>query len=83
MHTISILCSVADTVSLGNWPILFKVLTLNVNISTVFLLLSNFGLDLSLTYVTDFSNTGARSPTSAKRSSCFLARRAMQLGHMA
>ena len=35
MHTMSILCSAADAFSSGSWPILFKVLTLNVTICTV------------------------------------------------
>ena len=32
-----VLCSVADTVSSGNWFTLFKVLTLNIIMLTVFL----------------------------------------------
>ena len=35
MHIMSILCSTADAVSSGSWPILFKVLTLNVAICIV------------------------------------------------
>ena len=54
-----ILCLVADTVNSGNWFIVFKVLTLNVAMLTVFLYLSNFGLGLSS--VADFSNPGARA----------------------
>ena len=34
MHTMSMLWSIADTVSSSSWPILFKVLTLNVTINT-------------------------------------------------
>ena len=60
MHTMSMLSSAADVVSSFNWPILFKVLTLNVAMLTV------FALDLSLSSVADFLNTGARVPTSAE-----------------
>ena len=41
MHTMSRLCSAADTVSSASWPILFKVLTLSVAICTMRLNLSN------------------------------------------
>ena len=63
--TMSILCSAADAVSLGGWPILSKVRTFSVAICTVLLHLSSFCLCLNS--VADFSNTGTRSPTSAER----------------
>ena len=63
----------ADAVSSGSRPILFKVLTLNVTICIVCLHLNNF----CLSSVADFSNTEA--PTSAG----FLpARRVMQFGYV-
>ena len=55
--------SVADAVSSGSCPILFKVLTLNVAICNVRFHFSNF----CLSSVADFSNTEARAPTSAGR----------------
>ena len=58
----SILCS-ADAVSSGSWPILFRVLTLNVAICIVCLHFSSF----SLSSVANFPNTEARAPTSAGR----------------
>ena len=57
MHTMSMLWSITDAVSSSSWPILFKVLMLNVTICIVFLHLSSFSLCLSS--VADFSNTGA------------------------
>ena len=51
----------ADAVTSGSCPILFKVLTLNVAICVVHLHISNF----YLTSVADVSNTEARAPTSA------------------
>ena len=42
MHIISMLCSTVDAVSSGSFPILFKVLTLNVAICIVCLHFSNF-----------------------------------------
>ena len=60
MHIMSILCSAADAVSSGSWPILFKVLTLNVAICIVCLLFSIFCF---LSSVADFSNTEARTRT--------------------
>ena len=42
MHIMSILCSTADAVSSGSWPILSKVLTLNVAICIVCLHFSSF-----------------------------------------
>ena len=41
-HIMSILCSTADAISSGSWPILFKVLTLNVAISIFFCILEVF-----------------------------------------
>ena len=58
MHIMSILCSTADAVSSGSWPILFKVLTLNVAICIVCLHFSSF---CCLTSLADFSNTEARA----------------------
>ena len=51
MHIMSILCSTADTVSSGNCPILFKVLTLTVAICIVCLHFSGF---CCLSSVADF-----------------------------
>ena len=51
----SILCSTTDAVSSGSWPILFRVLTLNVSICIVCWHFSSF----SLSSVADFSNTEA------------------------
>ena len=68
MHIMSILCSTADVVSSGSWPILFKVLTLNVAICIVCLHFSSF---CCLSYVADFLNTEARAPTSAGRTPFF------------
>ena len=65
MPIVSTLWSIAEAVSSGSWPILFKVLTLNVTICIVLLHFSNFCFSLSS--VADFSNTGARAPTSAGR----------------
>ena len=42
MHIMSILCSTADAISSGSCPILFKVLTLIVAISSVCLHFSSF-----------------------------------------
>ena len=63
MHIMSMLWSIAEAVSSGSWPILFKVLTLNVTICIVCLHFSNFCFRLSS--VADFLNTGSRVPTSA------------------
>ena len=75
MHIMSILCSTADAVSSDSCPILFKVLTLNVAICSVYLHFSSF---CRLSSVADFSNTEARAPTSAGRAPFLPARRAMQ-----
>ena len=74
IQIMSILCSTADTVSSGSWPILFRVLTLNVAICIVCLHFSSF----CLSSVADFSNTEARAPTSAGRAPFLPARRAMR-----
>ena len=76
MQIISILCSTADAVSSDSWPILFRVLALNVAICIVCLHFSSFCLSLSS--VADFSNTEARAPTSAGRAPFLPARRAMR-----
>ena len=47
MYTMSMLCFTADAVNYGNWPIRFKVLSLNVAIGIVLLLLRNLCLCLS------------------------------------
>ena len=48
MQIMSILCSTADAISSGNWPILFRVLTLNVAICIVCLHFSSFLFELEL-----------------------------------
>ena len=75
MHIMSILCSTADAISSGSYPILFKILTLNVAICSVCLHFSSFCRSSS---VADFSNTEARAPTSAGRASFLPAGRAMR-----
>ena len=50
-------------VSSDSWPSLFKLLTLNIAICIVLLHISSFYLCLSS--VADFSNPGARAPSSA------------------
>ena len=75
MHMMSILCSTADAISSRSFPIIFKVLTLNVAICSVCLHFSSF---VRLSSVADFSNTEARAPTSAGRALFLPARRAMR-----
>ena len=75
MHIMSILCSMADAISSGSCPILFKVLTLNVAICSVCLHFSSF---CRLSSVADFSNTEARAPTSAGWAPFLPTRRAMR-----
>ena len=75
MHIMSILCSTADAFSSGSWPVLFKVLALNVAICIVCL---HFSIFCCLSYVPDFWNTEARAPTSAGRSPFLPVWRAMQ-----
>ena len=79
-HTMFILYSAADAVNAGSWPILFKVLTLNVTIHIALLNSSSFCLCLSS--AVNFSNTGARAPVSAECALILPARRAMRFGHM-
>ena len=69
MQIMFILYSTADAVTSGSWPILFRVLTLNIAICIVCLHFSSFCLSLSS--VADFSNTEARAPTSAGRAPFF------------
>ena len=76
MQIMSILCTTADAVSSGSWPILFRVQKLNVAICIVCLHFSRFFLSLSS--VADFLNTDARAATSAGRSPFLPARRAMR-----
>ena len=68
MHIMSMLCSTADAVSSGSWPILFKVLTMNVAICIVCLHFSSF---CCLSSVADFSYSEAKAPTSAGRTPFF------------
>ena len=74
MH-MSILCSTADAVNSGSWPILFKVLMLNASICIVCLHFSSF---CCLSSVADFSNTEARAPATAGRAPFLPVWRAMQ-----
>ena len=75
MHTMSMLCSTADAASSDCWPVLFKVLTINVAICIVRFHLSNFCLCLSS--LADFSSTRAK----LRRTHLFFlpARRAVQI----
>ena len=57
MHIMSMLSSITEAVSSSGWPILFKVLTLNVTICIVGLHFSNFCFSLSS--VADFLALGA------------------------
>ena len=77
IQIMSILCTMADAVSSGSWPILFRVLTLNVAICIVCLHFSSF----CLSSVADFSNTEARAPTSAGRAPFLPARKHSQFLH--
>ena len=76
------ICSVADAIRSFNWPIIFKVLTLNVAIWTLFLHLSNFWFHMSLSSVADFSDPGAKVPTSEERVPSFPEWRAKQIRQM-
>ena len=78
MHIMSKLWSMADAITSGSWPILFKVLTLNVAICIVHLHFSNF----CLSSVADFSNTEAWAPISAGCTPFLPARKAMWFGQM-
>ena len=75
MHILSILCSTADAVSSSRWPILFKVLTLNVAICIVCLHFSSF---YCLSSAADFLNTEARAATLAGRAPLLPVRRTMR-----
>ena len=68
MNIMSMFRSTADAVSSGSWPILIKVLTLNVAICIVCLHFSSF---CCLSSITDFSNSEARAPTSAGSTSFY------------
>ena len=74
MHIMCMYGSMADAVTSGSCPILFKVITLKVTICIVRLYFSNF----CLSSVADFSNTEARAPTSAGHTPFLPARRAMR-----
>ena len=63
------------SVPVVGWPILFKVLTLNVDICIVLMHFRNFCFSLSS--VAGFSNTEARAPASAGRVPFLLTRRMM------
>ena len=78
MHIMSMLCFMADAVSSGSYPILFKVLMLNVAIYIVCLHFSNF----CLISVADFLNNDARAPTSAGHTLFLPAWRAMWFIHV-
>ena len=65
----------AEAVSSGSCPILFKVLTLNVAICIVCLYFSSFRC---LSSVADFSKTEAWAQTSAGRAPFLPVRRAMR-----
>ena len=69
MHIMSMLWSIAEAVTSGNLPILFKVQTLNVTVCIVVFHFSKFCFSLSS--VDDFSNTGARAPAWAGRTPFF------------
>ena len=68
----------ADAVSSGSCPILFKVLTLSVAICIVCLHFGNF---CCLSSVADFSNTETRALTSAGHAHFLPVRRAMRFGY--
>ena len=69
MHILSMIWPITEAISSSSWPILFKVLTLNVTISIVLLHFSNFCFSLSS--VAGFSNTGVRVPTPPGRASFY------------
>ena len=71
----------AEAVSSGSWPILFKVLKFNVAICILLLHFRNFCFSLSS--VAGFCNTGVRAPTLVGRAIFFLpARKAMRFGQV-
>ena len=76
MHIMSILCSTADAVSSVSWPILFKVLTLNVGICIACLHFSSF---CCLSSVADFSNRTATFFTRAKSDAVYVC--GLSVGH--
>ena len=78
MRIMSMLWSIADAVSSGSWPILFKVLTLNLAVCIVRLHFSNFCFSLSS--VADFSSTKAKASNWAERAPFLPTRRAMLFG---
>ncbi len=67
-----ILHLVVDSVSLGSWFIVFKVLTLNVGM----LIISHLS-KLGSGFVADSSNTGVRAPNSAEHGPCLPALKLM------
>ena len=79
MYMISISYLAADTISSDNSYTVFKVLMLNVAMSTMVLPVSNF--DLGLISVAGFSNTGARAPNSVECALCLPTWRAMRFGY--
>ena len=85
MQIMSIWCSVADAVSSGSWPILFRVLTLNVAICIVCLHFSSF----CLSSVADFffeqgSNLSRTRPffTRAKSDAVYVCGLSMSHGYL-
>ena len=69
MHILSMLLSIAKGISSSSWPVLGKVLTLNV---TIYILRFHFSIFCnSLSSVADFSNIEARAPTSTGRAHFF------------
>ena len=76
MHIMSILYPTADAVSSGSWPILFKVLTLNVAICIVCLHFSSF---CCLSFVANFSNRTRHFFTRAKIDAVYVC--GLSVGH--
>ena len=79
MHIMSMLWSMADAVSSGSCPILFKVLTLNVAIRIVYLHFSNFCFLSSVAYL---MNTEATTLISSGLTPFLTTRTTMRFGHV-
>ena len=79
MHIMSMLWSMADAVSSGSCPILFKVLTLNVAIRIVYLHFSNFCFLNSVAYL---MNTEATTLISSGLTPFLTTRTTMRFGHV-
>ena len=69
MHIMSVLCSFTETVSSANYFTVFKILTINVAMLSMFMLVRNFtfGFGFVLSSEADFSNTSARPSNSKKK----------------